>query len=79
MVKADKLDEEYQRKAKLDSLMSSAGMFVLKEDMADDMAYADGQIDSMKKGFISEAGLCRLNYNLGIKAGLEMVLNRLQS
>ena len=73
----DKLDETLQRKLKLQSLMEAAGLVVFKEDIDDDMAYAESQINDSKKGFISESGLNRLNYNLGIKAGLQMALNRL--
>lgn len=73
----DKLDEKYQRLTSVQSLMESAGMRVLKQDLADDLAYAEVEIESDKKNFINESKLAKLNFDLGRKAGLEMVLNRL--
>lgn len=59
----------------LQELMSCAGMRTLKSDIGDDMASV--LVFTESKGPINETGLCVLNYNLGRKAGLEMVLNRL--
>lgn len=73
----DKQDKLYQRKMALQELMGGAGMKSFKEDLADDMAYINANLDW--KGCINETGLCKLNYDLGMKAGLEMVLNRLAS
>lgn len=74
----DKTDATIQRKLMLQGLMENAGMRELKADLADDMAYANSEVEKMMKvGFISESGLNKLNYCFGLKAGLEMVLNRL--
>ena len=76
---AEFLDVEYQRKTKIQSLMESPGMVIFNEDMLDDLSYAEAQLAAGKTGFISESGLNRFNYFLGMKAGLEMVRNRLAS
>lgn len=76
----DKQEEEYQYKTKIQSLIQAAGMIPFKADINDCVNYANGEIDKSKNkvGFISESGLSKLNYDLGRKSGLEMVLNILQ-
>jgi len=75
-------EEQFQNKLALQGLMENAGMRIFKADLADDIAYADAQINGMLKnmsGYISEKGLNKLNFDLGRKAGLEMTLNRLMN
>lgn len=74
----DKEEIRHQNKLALQGLMENAGMRILKADLADILLYADSEIDSCKKGFIAESKLSKLNFDLGRKAGLEMVLNTLQ-
>ncbi len=73
----DKLDETLQRKLAVNSLMGSAGLTIFKADMSEDMAYVNAEIEKVTKRYIDNKSLSLLNYNLGMKAGLEMVLNRL--
>lgn len=68
-------DEKYQHKLALQELMECNGMRVLKADISDDVAYVQAQLDV--KGFVNDSKLAKFNYDLGMKAGLEMVLNRL--
>lgn len=77
----DKKDQDYQERLKLQHFLESAGMQIFKAELNDDVDYASNEIDkSMNRvGFISAGGLNKLNYDLGRKAGLQMVLNRLAS
>lgn len=74
----DKAEQKHQNKMALQSLIEASGMRVFKADLSDLVAYAESEIDSCKKGFIPENKMAKLNYDLGRKAGLEMVLNTLQ-
>lgn len=71
----DKVDKQFQRKLALQELMECAGMREFKADISDDIAYVLANLDV--KGFITDDKLAKFNYDLGMKAGLEMVLNRL--
>lgn len=73
----DKLDEEYQRKTTLQSLMQASGMRTFKADLADCVAEVQNKLEY--RGFINDSALNKLNFDLGRKAGLEMVLNLLQN
>ena len=72
----DKEDLAYQRKLALQGLMENAGMKILKNDLDDDWVYALNEINKAK-GPVDHKALSKLNFDLGRKAGLEMVLNRL--
>lgn len=72
------VDEKMQNKMALESLVGSAGMRVFKADLNDLVLYADSEIVANKKGHITSEKLSKLNYDLGRKQGLEMVLNVLQ-
>lgn len=74
----DKAEAQHQNKLALQSLLESAGMRVLKADLSDLVLYADSEIESAKKTYVPDAKLAKFNYDLGRKAGLEMVLNTLQ-
>ena len=69
------LDKEYQRKTTVQSLVESAGMRLFKEELNDALAYVDAEINSAKKGFIQSSRLDKLNFDLGMRKGLEMVVN----
>ena len=71
----DKKDSQFQRKLALQELMECAGMREFKADLSDDMAYVLANLDV--KGFITNDSFAKYNFDLGMKAGLEMVLNRL--
>lgn len=73
----DKVEEQHQYKLAIQHLMESAGMRVLKSDLNDDIAFANAEVGRVTKKFVNQNSLAELNYNLGLKAGLEMVLNRL--
>lgn len=72
-------EDQFQNRLALQGLMENAGMRILKADLADDMAYAMAELDKDMKGYVTEARVAKLNYDLGLKAGLEMTLNRLQN
>lgn len=74
----DKAELKHQNKLALQGLMESSGMRVFKADLSDLVSYADSEVDSCKKSFIPENKMAKLNFDLGRKAGLEMVLNTLQ-
>lgn len=74
----DKAEQKHQNKMALQSLIEASGMRIFKADLSDLMSYADSEINSCKKGFVPENKMAKLNYDLGRKAGLEMVLNTLQ-
>lgn len=74
----DKAEERHQNKLALQSLIEASGMRVFKADLSDLMLYSVSEIESCHKGFVPEGKLAKLNFDLGRKAGLEMVLNTLQ-
>lgn len=73
----DKADSVMQEKMAMSELMGCAGMKVFKADLSDDMSYVINEIGKVTKKSIDQKDLSLLNYNLGLKAGLEMALNRL--
>jgi hypothetical protein len=54
-------------------------MRLFKTDLSDCVAYSDAELDGDKKGYIPDTKLAKLNFDLGRKAGLEMVLMLLQN
>ena len=65
--------EPMQRKLALQSFMGGHGYKLFQEEMGNLEVWAEVERKKMEDGFITESGLSRLNYILGIKQGLERV------
>ncbi len=70
-------EDSYQRKLGLQGFLDNSKLF--KEDLDDAIAFADAELASDIKGFVTAQKHDKLNFDLGRKAGLEMVLNLLQN
>ncbi len=69
-------DVQMQRALGLHYMFDSAGFKIFEHDLSELKEYAEGQIQqSHNEGFYTADRLSKLNYDLGRKAGLEMVLN----
>ncbi len=67
--------DNQQKKAEMLSVLSAKEF---RYDLAGFKEYAEEQIGDQDKP-VTPDGLCKLNFDLGRKAGLEMVLSLLQS
>ncbi len=71
-------DDKLQRLLGLDSFFSNAGYKEFNEQVEGFVIYADTKVGEVLKNAVSPDDLERLNYNLGVRQGLQMVLNLIQ-
>ena len=71
--------DSLERKLVLDSLLSSSGFKALNLDLKGFEEFASTQVDIILADSIGMEDIGRLNFNLGVKHGLFMVRNLLQS
>ena len=70
------VDVEMQRKLALKSFLDNGGTPIFKRQLEDYLMFASEHVDaSIKDGFVDQKDLCKLNYNLGRKQGLQMALS----
>jgi hypothetical protein len=72
-------DDKLARKKVLSQYLLSEGHSEFLKELSDHLTCADSEISEQQRSFISEVGLNKLNFNLGIKSGLNRVLNILNS
>lgn len=73
-------DDVLLRKLALDSLFNNGGYKILEDELNSQKEYVDEQVDSdLRQGALDVADLHKLNYNLGRKSGLYLVLTILDN